>query len=395
MKILLFTSRNISSTCGELRLIENRAISLFDRWGIDTEVVGVQNMSRKAVQANTLFASKSVYWANPLNPMSITIAYRRAYKKVINLLSLNRKEYCCVLLSGLGTLRYLPKIKRLFPDLDVYVDVHGSSEDIKMCSQAASSYVRKILFQIEYYLGKREEKRYLKYFDGTLVVSNALKNLLHYRYGCSLDSTYVIPCATKSTSVKSLEEKKRSRIKVNSKYSLDPKEILFVYSGGASPWQCIKETVDLFQRINRWIPSKLLVLSHSINAIREQIGEREGVIFDSLQPNQVADIVCAADYGIMLRSDCETNNVAFPNKFLEYVSCGVSVIATPYVEDVAKLIVSQGIGIIVDDDFDSFLTELSRFNRPDIKHFEAVLEECSFQSTLTPWVNHLLSAERA
>ena len=138
-----------------------------------------------------------------------------------------------------------------------------------------------------------------------------------------------------------------------------------------------------------------MVLSHSINAIREQIGEREGVIFDSLQPNQVADIVCAADYGIMLRSDCETNNVAFPNKFLEYVSCGVSVIATPYVEDVAKLIVSQGIGIIVDDDFDSFLTELSRFNRPDIKHFEAVLEECSFQSTLTPWVNHLLSAERA
>lgn len=59
---------------------------------------------------------------------------------------------------------------------------------------------------------------------------------------------------------------------------------------------------------------------------------------------QVASFLMAADVALLLRENTLTNRVASPVKFAEYLRCGVPVIMTHYVGDLAEVAVREGVG---------------------------------------------------
>ena len=75
--------------------------------------------------------------------------------------------------------------------------------------------------------------------------------------------------------------------------------------------------------------------------------------------------------------DFITNNVAYPNKFIEYVASGMKVIATPYVTDVAMQITDTGIGCIVTKETEEVLlqyTKRENIYMEDVEARQALLD---------------------
>ena len=167
-------------------------------------------------------------------------------------------------------------------------------------------------------------------------------------------------------------------------------DLVFVYSGGASPWQCVNESVELFQKIRDQMGEKCKMLLFSgSRELLMQYKDTPGVITDALSPDKVMESLCAGDFGVMLRGDYATNNYAFPNKFLEYVGSGLRVIATPYVYDVRDYIKNYGLGIIIDlpirdsDVREMCKTMTAEYDMED--HFrrrDELVRKCSFKETL-------------
>ena len=103
------------------------------------------------------------------------------------------------------------------------------------------------------------------------------------------------------------------------------------------------------------------------------------------------NVLCAGDYAFLLRDDYVTNNVAYPNKFLEYVSCGLKIIATPYVHDVADQIRKFNLGVIYD--YSSPLNIDVAKDRADymgdIDIRNELFRSVSFKSTLKPFIDYI------
>jgi glycosyltransferase involved in cell wall biosynthesis len=75
----------------------------------------------------------------------------------------------------------------------------------------------------------------------------------------------------------------------------------------------------------------------------------ENVINLFVPYKEVPGYLCAADIGIIWRSNDIVNNVASPVKFSEYVCCGLPVIANNGVKLITKYIKETGFGQIVND----------------------------------------------
>ena len=86
----------------------------------------------------------------------------------------------------------------------------------------------------------------------------------------------------------------------------------------------------------------------------------------------------------MLRENCITNNVAFPNKFLEYVQSRMKIITTPYVFEVSKQIEEYKLGFIYDfsDDVQKVASYISNHKVNEINVVLDVLKKNSFQNRL-------------
>jgi glycosyltransferase involved in cell wall biosynthesis len=70
----------------------------------------------------------------------------------------------------------------------------------------------------------------------------------------------------------------------------------------------------------------------------------------SVDRNEVPGYLNAADIGFLLRARHPLNEVASPVKFGEYLASGLTVISSPGIGDVSRLIEREGLGILVDAD---------------------------------------------
>ena len=67
----------------------------------------------------------------------------------------------------------------------------------------------------------------------------------------------------------------------------------------------------------------------------------------SAPPGEAARLLCAADYGLLLREDSPVNAVSCPVKFGEYLACGVRPILTPGIGDQSALCRESDLGVVV------------------------------------------------
>lgn len=380
-KILFITSRNIINTCGELRLIKNRAETLYDKYKVSSDFFVYTN--KNAIKNEEINAGGflNVFKWSAKNPFSVVLKYLKLKQNIYNLLNKNNYDY--IIVSGNFVLPLIKFIKNHFK-IHTFVDMHGASEEL--IEFKGKSFFKKILRKFLFKYFKHNERKYIKYFDSILSVTHSLSDYINLEYGVK-KHTLIVPCALNKTDL-NIEEIFKNRKDAREKYNLNDSDILFVYSGGVSPWQCIEKSVEIFENIKKFDYDnrcKLLILSSDIDYIQKF--SKQYIMIDSLNPDELVKILPAGDFAFMIRDNYITNNVAYPNKFLEYVSSGMKVITTPYVCDITKQVQNYDLGYILKDTgYEKELLEYCFKNTDtfgdDFCMRGKLIKEVSFENTL-------------
>lgn len=387
MKILFATNRNIFNTCGELRLIKNRTVALHEEYGIDTDFLlfrsdKCQNKPQEEIGANStlhlfLYADKNVF--------SLIRRWKQLKKQILN--SLKNNVYEAVILSGNLVFSLAKIIKKRYPNVKVIFDVHGAIEElIEFKGNGKLSAIKR---KCIYKAFKHVEKKYMKYMDGAFVVSEALKEYLIKEYKLENQQFFLVPCAQKKTVIDTTK-KQENRKRYRKHYQIKEDETLFIYSGGLSPWQCVDEAVTLFKKLKEGKAGcKMLLLTGDSKAVEKYAND--DITVDSVEYSLVNDVLCAGDYAFLLRGNFITNKVAYPNKFIEYVSSGMKIIATPFVCDVAKQIQTHDVGFIYEDDVDGlegYVNDKKEY-LTDVDNRQNLLDDVCFENRLKPFIHFI------
>lgn len=135
---------------------------------------------------------------------------------------------------------------------------------------------------------------------------------------------------------------------------------VFVYSGGAQPYQCLPETLALFARLRRRLDdARLLILSVDKARITELVAALDpetaaAIVVTALDKSDVPRYLSIADAGFLLRHENALNRVSCPTKFAEYLACGVPVVTTAAAGHAPSIVAQFNVGRTIElDDEDS------------------------------------------
>lgn len=129
---------------------------------------------------------------------------------------------------------------------------------------------------------------------------------------------------------------------------------LLVYSGGIGPWYR-PEAIAAFAAAARRITPDLrfLVLTRGDTSALERAAREHGIApsamdVRSFHPDDVARILCTADVGLSFRSQGVSMEAVSPNKFGEYLACGLPVVSSRGIGDVDEITLRDRVGAIVE-----------------------------------------------
>lgn len=389
--VLIVTSRNVVTSGGEFSLIKNRAVALEQNWGISSDIAALCNERLGVRQGEESFGSGVYVRCDFMNPLDLLSGYERLISRAEELIL--QGSYKAILLSGVGLFRYVDRMKKAAKASGALVcaDVHGYYGDGYLLARD-EPFVLGTFHRFAAAAEEFEQRRYLRRFDRIFTVSRAYRQFLCNTCGCSSEQFYIVPCATGAIPTFSSEDEEANRKAFRLRYEIADTEWLLIYSGGASSWQCLPQTVSLFREMKKRRPVRLLVLSGDIESAKRAIGSSEDVLFDSFRPEELSNVFCAADFFVMLREDVPTNHFAYPNKFLEYVSAHRPVITTPFVYDIAEEVKETGVGILFDSDLDKLLLEMDQASCVP-ETCDKLVRDASFARSLIPFAHDLNSAE--
>ena len=385
-KMLIVTSRNVATPGGEFSLIKNRANALERNWDIHSDVISLCNTSLNVPEGNEAFGPGTYIRCNFSNPTALLSGYRKLIQTVEQ--RLGESHYDAVLLSGVGLPRYINRVRRAAGQgALVCADVHGYYGDGKLLAKDESFFMG-TFHTLASMVEEFEQKHYLKHFDRVFTVSSAYREFLCAHAGCRTSQFYIVPCGTGDIPDFSQAEIDSYRTKYRSKYGIAPGEKLLVYSGGASSWQCLPQTIELYKEIKESLPCRLLLLTGDPDGVRALTDGAKDILIDSYKPIELPKVFCAADFFFMLREDVPTNHYAFPNKYLEYAASHKPIISTPYIYDVAKQIEESGIGLIFNGSVNVLVQEMGHHSCKAEK-YDQVVKMNSFANTLMPFARDL------
>jgi hypothetical protein len=98
------------------------------------------------------------------------------------------------------------------------------------------------------------------------------------------------------------------------------------------------------------IRGKLLFLTgKSEDIIKLQKDFPGRILWRNVSVKQVPEYLIAGDYGLLIREETVTNNVASPVKFAEYLACGLQVIISKNLGDYSHFVKQNRCGHMVDE----------------------------------------------
>lgn len=182
-----------------------------------------------------------------------------------------------------------------------------------------------------------------------LAVSSALVNHWRTTYGYDGVDHVVVPCTLHSGRNLELQTDLILERRTALGYSRD--DIVLVYAGSTAGWQSFELLDGLLSMLLKNDPRiKVLFLSKmdsNLESLSNKFPERVSVKW--LAPEDVHDILSVCDYGILVREDSVTNQVASPTKFAEYLAAGLLVLISPHIGDMSEETVVNGLGITIDE----------------------------------------------
>ncbi len=195
-------------------------------------------------------------------------------------------------------------------------------------------------------------------------VTTTLAQLIKQRAGLKTIPD-VIPSCIDSNQMR-YDEITRERVRKELGYTEN--DIVAVYSGGVSKYQCLPEMISLWRTLLRnGNTVKFLLI---VSADRAQIEKTAGSLQDfkdritvlNLPRREVFNYLQAADVGFLLRESRNLNAAASPVKFAEYLAAGLGIVTSPDIGDLSATVESNKIGVLIRPalEYDK-LEELNRF----------------------------------
>jgi hypothetical protein len=194
------------------------------------------------------------------------------------------------------------------------------------------------------------EEKALTKSDAQLAVSEKLVEWWKTQYHFTSEKTVVVPCTLSEFFINQFPgEEKIKELRTN--LGFKESDIILAYSGSSAGWQSF-QLVDefLFSTLSKNENCKLIFLSNEIldkSKTFHQYANR--IVTKWVKPGEVKNILCAADYGLVIREKSITNKVASPVKFAEYIACGLNVIISEEIGDFTDFVQQHHCGSILNN----------------------------------------------
>jgi len=233
------------------------------------------------------------------------------------------------------------------------------------------------------------EQKALMESDAQLAVSAKLVEWWKDQYSFVPKKNSIIPCTLSEVFLSALPYETEIEV-LRTKMGFIPKDIILVYSGSSAGWQSFSLVDDFLYSLFKQDPNiKLIFLSKEppVNS-KTFIEFSQRISTRWVAPNEVRELLLAADHGLLIREKSITNKVASPVKFAEYLSCGLQVEISPEIGDFTEFVRKNDCGSIPDSftpekvsyakkvkNHNLALATLSKYADPIKKEYSRLLEE--------------------
>lgn len=246
--------------------------------------------------------------------------------------------YLCI--NALGKIKdenVLIKNKKELPEL--IIQAQGLlAQEYQYCNKQAKW--NPFLFPVKWFIKKQlesiEKKVYGEQFLGKLAcpikiksITQALSDYLVEEFGAS--PRRILQADKEKTPALSKETIKSYRQLSRATLGITEQTRVYCYNGTAKPWQCPKETIELFCKKLEKDPSAHLLIISQDKDVFETMIKKKGIpaanysLFTTHNQADLHKLLCAADVGIIIRESHPINWVSKPIKVLDYLACGLEV----------------------------------------------------------------------
>jgi hypothetical protein len=197
---------------------------------------------------------------------------------------------------------------------------------------------------------RKWEKLAVNNSDFRISVSEKLVSYWKDEYDYKSNEHVVIPCTldTKHFSeTKFLIKNEQKQLREDLGFSVT--DIVAVYSGSNAPWQSFKLLSDNLSQMFDLDPNfKVLFLSKDNEELKALQQKHKGrIVVKWLDHKDVLSYLRCCDYGILLRERSNTNKVASPVKFAEYLYSGLKVLISEDLGDFSAFVVHHNCGSVI------------------------------------------------
>ncbi|MDB3893901.1 glycosyltransferase [Candidatus Thioglobus sp.] len=236
------------------------------------------------------------------------------------------------------------------------LDLHGFSEyeTILRSTIKNRSWIHKKLSILR---AKKLDRISISAANKIIAVSNNMKQHLVEKYNVEHGKISVTPClASNATIINDIHNWESSRQEVRDDLDISSTTIVFGYLGGLGTYQMVEEMLDFFHAYYKINKDSLLlmVVVGDVSQLMDMIENKKMCkvvkIYRDIPHKHVGNYLCATDFGLLFRKNDPVNYYASPTKFGEYLSCGVSIIASLNIGDLEGHINTNSLGIGINED---------------------------------------------
>jgi hypothetical protein len=189
--------------------------------------------------------------------------------------------------------------------------------------------------------------------DFRIAVSSQLVNYWRQNFGYNQNTHVVIPCTLdrKHFSGETFFLSQKTQ-EIRKELGFNEEDIVFVYAGSTAPWQSFQLLEKIFSPLlDKDKTNKLFFLSKE-NEDNKRLKEKypKQVFIKWVEHQNVLTYLQCCDYGILLREQSKTNQVASPTKFAEYLYAGLKVLVSKNLGDFSSFVAEHNCGYIVAED---------------------------------------------
>ncbi|MCB0837630.1 MAG: hypothetical protein KDD99_13255 [Bacteroidetes bacterium] len=210
------------------------------------------------------------------------------------------------------------------------------------------------------------EEKAVNESDFRLGVSQKLVEYWRNNFGYQSDNHVVIPCTINQYFERNLLTE-GVREKIRTSYGYQKNDIVLVYAGSSAGWQS-------FQMLDRFLISAmekqpfvhvLFLAKIDLTQLQAYAQFPDRIRKDWVSHQEIFQTLAMCDYGILIRENTVTNQVAAPTKFGEYLSAGLKILITPELGDYSDFAEKYECGWIIEPEnrFDRKFTVVSMTER--------------------------------